>query len=163
MALAKGVLPKPLLQGGSGFDSRAHEMPPTLPEPLEAGTLPTPAISGLLGGISFVTGLGLAEIRRRTEALFLAARERIEALDGFHIYQREQVGAVLLFSYAHLSDTALARALDKADIATRAGLHCAPVAHQALGTADTGAVRLSFSALNTVAELDALWHALKTL
>ena len=163
LALAKNVLPRPLVQGGSGFDSRAHEMPPMLPEHLEAGTLPTPAISGLLGGISFVTDLGLAEVKRRTEALFLGARERIEALDGFHIYQKEHVGAVLLFSHARFTDTALARALDKADIATRAGLHCAPIAHQALGTADRGAVRLSFSALNTVAELDALWHALKEL
>ena len=163
LALSPGVCPRPLLQGGSGFDSRAREMPESLPERLEPGTLPTPAISALLGGVSFVKSLGLPEIGRRTQGLFLAARERLEALHGYRIYEKAHAGPVLLFSHEKLSATEIARRLDRAGIATRAGLHCAPVAHQTIGTGEDGAVRISFSALNTLNEIDALWHVLKDI
>lgn len=161
LALAAHVRPTPLVQGGSGYDSRAHAMPPTLPERLEAGTLPTPAIAGLLGGIEFTRSLGLAEIQNRAKALFLAAKDRLEALDGFRIYQSSHEGSVLLFSHRTRSSTDLARLLDQQGICTRAGLHCAPLAHKALGTPEGGAVRLSFSPFNTLEEIDALWRALE--
>lgn len=161
LALAPHVKPTPLVQGGSGYDSRAHDMPPSLPERLEAGTLPTPAIAGLLGGIGFVRSLGLTEIENRAKTLFLAARERLESLEGFRIYQAAHPGPVLLFSHGTQSATSLARLLDKAGIATRAGLHCAPLAHAALGTPEGGAVRISFSPFNTLREVDTLWQALK--
>lgn len=161
LALAPHIKPTPLVQGGSGYDSRSHAMPSTLPERLEAGTLPTPAIAGLLSGIEFVRELGLAEIQNRTKTLFLAARDRLEALGGFQIYQSVHEGSVLLFSHRTRSATDLARLLDQAGIATRAGLHCAPMAHRALGTPEGGAVRLGFSPLNTLEEVDSLWRALK--
>jgi len=161
LALAPHVMPAPLVQGGSGYDSRAHAMPPSLPERLEAGTLPTPAIAGLLSGIGFVRSLGLDEIQSRVKTLFLAARERLETLGGIQIYQATHAGAVLLFSHSTRSATSLARSLDKAGIAVRGGLHCAPLAHAALGTPEGGAVRVSFGPFNTLQEVDALWQALK--
>ena len=114
LALAPGILPRPLLQGGSGYDSRAQEMPPTLPERLETGTLPTPAISALLGGISFIGEIGVSEIKRRTEALFWAARERIEALPDYRVHDAAHAGPVLLLSHAARSATDLAHLLDRA-------------------------------------------------
>ncbi|MBQ9777505.1 MAG: aminotransferase class V-fold PLP-dependent enzyme, partial [Clostridia bacterium] len=55
----------------------------------------------------------------------------------------------------------LARRLASEGICVRAGYHCAPLAHKAIGSIAHGAVRLSFSVFNTTAELDTLWKALK--
>ena len=163
LALGESVLPAALIEGGSGVNSLAPTMPEELPERLEAGTLPVPAIAGLFGGLSHVMELGLPEIEKRVKTLFFAARDRLESLDGFEIYQKEHPGAVLLFNKRDTHATEVARALDKAGICVRAGLHCAPLAHWALGTPPGGAVRLGFGAFNTLAEVDALWHALKEL
>ena len=49
------------------------------------------------------------------------------------------------------------------DIAVRAGAHCAPLMHEALGTTQTGAVRFSFSHFNTFTEVDTALAALKAM
>lgn len=48
----------------------------------------------------------------------------------------------------------VAAALGEKDIAVRAGLHCAPLAHETAGTVDTGTVRISFSDYNTPREVE---------
>lgn len=161
LALGDRISLSTLIEGGSGVNSLLRTMPEEFPERFEAGTLPVVSIAGLLGGVSHVMELGLPEIESRTKRLFFAARERIESLKGFEIYQPDAKGAVLLFNKVGVSSTDVARALDKAGICTRAGLHCAPLAHQALGTPPGGAVRLSFSAFNTSAEVDVLWRVLQ--
>lgn len=163
LALREGVHLSTIIEGGSGVNSLLHTMPEEMPERLEAGTLPVPAIAGLLGGLRFLSEIGIAEAQKRTQGLFLAARDRLEALPECHIYQRGAVGAVLLFNLRGIAPNDLARMLDREGIFVRAGLHCAPLAHQALGTPKGGAVRLSFGVFNTVEELDALWRALKSI
>ncbi|MBQ9802879.1 MAG: aminotransferase class V-fold PLP-dependent enzyme [Clostridia bacterium] len=163
LALGEDLSLGTFIEGGSGVDSRSNEMPAAFPERFEAGTLPTPAIAGLAGGLSFVTSFGLSTIEKHEKELFLAARERIESLAGFEVYQRETPGGVLLFNHTAIPSTELARQLDKAGICVRAGLHCAPRAHDALGTPAGGAARLGFGIFNTHRELDALWRTLKDL
>ncbi|MBQ3056363.1 MAG: aminotransferase class V-fold PLP-dependent enzyme [Clostridia bacterium] len=161
LALGERISLSTLIEGGSGVNSLSRTMPEEFPERFEAGTLPVVAIAGLCGGISHVMELGSTELENRAKGLFFAARERIEALGGFEIYEPTAAGAVLLFNKIGMSSTELARILDKAGICTRAGLHCAPLAHQALKTPTGGAVRLSFSAFNTSAEVDVLWRVLQ--
>ena len=161
LALGENVHLQTILEGGSGVNSRLPTMPEELPERLEAGTLPVPAIAGLLGGLQFLEGFGIPEVENRVKGLFLAARDRLEALGDCEIYQRDAPGAVLLFNRRGTPPNELARILDREGIFVRAGLHCAPLAHQALGTPEGGAVRLSFGVFNTVEELDVLWRALK--
>ncbi len=163
LALGEGVVPTTIIEGGSGVNSLSPTMPEEFPERFEAGTLPTPAIAGLLGGLSHVIELGLPETEKRAQTLFFAARERIESIDGLEIYQRDAAGAVLLFHKTGVPATEVARVLDKAGICVRAGLHCAPLAHKALGTPAGGAVRLGFGVFNTLNEIDALWRVLKEL
>ncbi len=163
LALGEGVAPVPIFEGGSGSDSLAEEMPALPPERYEAGTLATPAIVGLLEGVRFVQERGLDSIAAHEKALFCAARERLESIPALELYAREQEGAVLLFNHVRLSPQEIAQHLAREGICVRAGLHCAPLAHEALGTAARGAVRLGFGAFNTVAELDALWHVLREL
>ena len=161
LALGERAKLSTLFEGGSGVNSLSRTMPEELPERLEAGTLPVTAIAGLFGGLSHVMEIGLPEIENRVKGLFFAARDRIESLPGFEIYQPETAGAVLLFNKVGIPSTEVARALDKAGICVRAGLHCAPLAHKALGTPAGGAVRLGFGAFNTVKEIDALWRVLQ--
>ncbi len=161
LALGEGVCPSTLIEGGSGYHSLSLEMPAEFPERYEAGTLPTPAIASLLGGVSFLKENGVENLQSRAKSLFLDARERVESLQGFEIYQRDTPGAVLLFNKRGVPATELARWLDKNGICTRAGLHCAPLAHKALGTPEGGAVRLGFGPFNTKAELDTLWRVLE--
>ena len=161
LALGEGIQLSTLIEGGSGVDSLSPTMPSELPERLEAGTLPVCAIAGLLGGISHVRSIGMSEIENRARSLFFAARDRIESLGGYEIYQKDKPGAVLLFNKIGVCPTDTARILDQRGICVRAGLHCAPMAHKALGTPEGGAVRLGFGALNTKDEIDTLWRVLR--
>lgn len=161
LALAEGVLPETIIEGGSGVQSLSPTMPREPPERYEAGTLPLPAICALSGGISFLKDYGVENLEKHLKKLFFAVRERLEGIGGIEIYQKEHAGAVLLFNKSGASPVGLAATLDKAGIAVRAGLHCAPLAHRALGTPTEGAVRISFGPFNTVRELDRLWRVLR--
>lgn len=161
LALGEGFLPTPLMQGGSGVDSVSERMPEAPPERYEAGTLATPAIVGLCKGVEFVQHLGLADISSHIHTLFAAACERLSALANVQLYAADHPGAVLLFSVKGKSSAEVSHLLSQAGICARAGLHCAPLAHQALGTPPDGAVRLSFSVFNRTEDTDAVWKALK--
>lgn len=163
LALGKRLLPNPLIEGGSGVNSLSPRMPTELPERLEAGTLPIPAIAGLIGGLSFLEEIGLPCLMEREKTLFLAARERIEALPQYRIIAGESIGAVLLLQHKKVSAVTVARILAEQGIAVRAGLHCAPLAHKALGTGGVGGVRISFSYHNRISELDTLTAVLKEI
>lgn len=161
LAMAKNISLKTLIEGGSGVDSLSSVMPDAFPERLEAGTLPTPAIAALGGGLSYLQGRGVADVESTAKSLFLAAKERIEALEGYEIYQKNSVGSVLLFNKRGIPADKIARVLDKNGICTRAGLHCAPLAHRAVGAPPSGAVRLSFGPFNTIKEIDRFRQILK--
>ena len=161
LALGANVTLDTVLEGGSGVDSLSPGMPADPPERYEAGTLPTPAIVGLLAGVRSLREVGLTEAAERERKLFRAARERLESVKGIRLYAAEQEGAVLLFERVGVPSVAVGRYLAEQGICVRAGLHCAPMAHRALGTPEDGAVRVSFGRFNTLADVDALWRALR--
>ena len=49
------------------------------------------------------------------------------------------------------------------NIATRTGLHCAPLIHKALGTAPRGTVRMSIGPVNTENDIEAAIQAATTI
>ena len=100
-------------------------------------------------------------IAAHEQMLYRAALERLLELPDIQLYGHEKTGTVLLFNKIGVPSTTLAQRLAARGICTRAGLHCAPMAHRALQTPPDGAVRISFGRYNTVAELDALRQALK--
>ena len=159
----EGVETATLLEGGTGSMSLQQTMPDFLPDRLEAGTHNMPGIAGLLAGVQYVRSVGEAAICRHERLLALAAAEGLRRLPGVRVYARpdlaDQTG-VVSFTAEGQEPESLAAALAERDIAVRAGLHCAPLAHRTAGTVDTGTVRASFSHWNTPEEVGRLLSAM---
>lgn len=134
--------PTPLLYGGTGTESRLQTMPDHLPEGAEAGTLNVPGIAGLDAGIAWLEGQGIENVARREHRQAHRCAEKLHCM-GLEVFRGEhQAGTVSFVSPGDCEE--LAQELAKAGFAVRAGLHCAPLAHESAGTLDTGTVRASF-------------------
>jgi cysteine desulfurase family protein len=153
---------EPLLAGGTGSQSRLLQMPRELPDRLEAGTHNVPGICGLLEGLRFVRQEGVDHILRHELELMDDLRERLAAIPNLRMFasdQGNQTGVLsVLVEGQDCEETA--QELARRGIAVRAGLHCAPIAHESAGTLQTGTVRISCSAFNSHREVRALARAL---
>lgn len=163
LALRDGLTLDTLTEGGNGINSLEGEMPENPPERYESGTLPLPAVAGLMQGIRTVEQIGLENIRAHEAALYTALLDRLSGLPGVQVYAPEHVGSVLLFNVGDMPSDKVGRQLDRRGICVRSGFHCAPLAHRTLGTPKHGAVRVSLGIYNTLSDLDALWSALKDM
>ena len=133
---------EPLLMGGTGSDSVRQDMPEYLPERLEAGTLNVPGIAGLSAGLAFLERAGVERIGEREQRQALRCAAGLEAL-GLKVFTGpHQAGTVSFLPGQDCEE--FARALAEQGVAVRAGLHCAPLAHESAGTLESGTVRLSF-------------------
>ena len=151
-----GRTPKYLMSGGTGFDSRNREMPDFLPERLEPGTQNIPGIAGLLEGVRFVQVKGQGRILTHERRLIRRLAQLLgEAGGGRPVLAEDprQQGGVLSVLHPRLDCEAVAAALGRAGVCTRAGLHCAPLAHETAGDLDRGSLRFSVSGLNTEQEI----------
>ena len=146
--------------GGNGINSAKTDMGKVSPESYEGGTLAVPSIAGLGAGVRFVKRIGTAKIRAHEAALCEKIKQNLRFDGRIKIYLPEESGSALLFNAYGIDGSELARRLARRGICTRAGLHCAPTAHEALGTGGD-AVRLSFSAFNTAEEAESFCAILK--
>ncbi len=158
---------EPLKVGGSGTHSYDEDHPSFMPEHLEAGTLNGHGIMGLAAGVRFVQEVGLSAIHTKEMALldrFMAGISEIPAIKVYGGSGGIDRTAVVALNLGDADSGEIAGALN-ADygICTRAGAHCAPLMHKALGTASQGAVRFSFSWFNTFDEIDQAILALQEL
>ena len=128
-------------------------MPDFLPDRLEAGTLAVPLLAGLSSGIDFVRGFQKGALYKNETRLCSRMRRELERINGLRVYG-ERDGSILLFSADGISSEGFAEALDGYGICVRAGFHCAPTAHEKLGTPKDGAVRISFGAFNTERDVE---------
>lgn len=164
LVLREGLpLPETVIEGGSGVNSLEWQMPDRLPERLEAGTLPTPAIAALGEGIKFVRSIGTDEIRKHEEHLFVLTLDKLSSISGVRIYAPKYQGSTLLFTVDGIPSDTVSSHLDDRGICTRSGFHCCPSGHKALGTPNDGAVRVSFGIFNRESETDALYRAVREL
>ena len=151
------------LYGGNGKNSAEIDMGREPPDSFEVGTLSTPAIVGLGEGLRFIRQRGREQIEFMETQLFLHAKKAIEKIPHTKIYLPEsQKGSLLLLGFEGISPSLVAEKLSDHGICTRAGLHCAPIAHRTLGTGGD-ALRISFSAMNTMSEIETFAYILQTI
>ena len=154
----------PLLYGGTGSESLRQEMPDFLPDRLEAGTHNVSGIAGLEAGIAFVRAQRPERILLHERALLRRAAAALEALPRVRVFRAPEEpmqAGVLSFTVDGMASEEVADAMAQRGVALRAGLHCAPFAHRTAGTLPDGTVRLSVSAFNREAEIDAMAEALR--
>lgn len=144
--------PEPKIYGGNGIFSKEPHMGGEMPERLEAGTLNTFGICGLSAGIKYVSELGIEEIREVTHALCQYITDGLLEL-GCTVYgDYANKTPIILFNVRGTDCSEVSSYLDKCGICTRSGFHCAPTAHKALGTENTGGVRVSLGFSSTKSE-----------
>lgn len=142
----EGVDVRPLLRGGTGGNSLDRDMPVSMPDRLEAGTVNVPGIVGLAAGVEAVLERGVEKLHVEEMRLKRRLWEGLSAMAGVSVRSPrgdDGVG-VVTFTAMSVDPSTLARRLEKEwGVLGRAGLHCAPECHRLLGTAETGALRLS--------------------
>lgn len=155
---------RPLMAGGTGSESRNQSMPEFLPDRLEAGTHNIPGIAGLMAGAEYVRSHGAANIGAHERVLMRRMARQLENVPGLEVFEAADDAAqagVLSVRHERIGSEELGAELGRRGVCVRAGLHCAPLAHETAGTLETGTVRLSFSPFNTPREIDAAAQQLK--
>ena len=166
MCIREGIEIRPFKVGGSGVHSYDRHQPEDYPTRLEAGTLNTHGIAGLSAAVDFIRQTGMERIREKETVLMQRFYKGVSAVEGVTVYGNfgNDRTAVVALNIRDYDSGAVADALyEQFGIAVRAGAHCAPRMHEALGTRDQGAVRFSFGWFNTEAEVDAAIEAVSQL
>ena len=162
---------EPLISGGTGSISHTEDIPKFMPDRFEAGTLNLPGIIGLHAGITWLENTGMDAIREHELSLTRRFLDGLAAIDPdsrrLRIAGRSdctmRTGVVSIQTLAKDPAQIAFQLDDTYGIMTRVGLHCAPSAHQTLGTFPTGTIRFSFGWNNTEAEVDLALNALKEI
>lgn len=166
LCIRPGIEVRPFKVGGSGVHSFDRAQPTDYPTCLEAGTLNSHGIAGLAAAVDWLTQTGLDTIQAHENMLMRRFYEGVSTIDGVTVYGdfSTERAAIVSLNIADADSAEVADALSEDyGIAVRAGAHCAPRMHQALGTVEQGAVRFSFSYFNTADEVDAAIRALHEL
>ena len=153
-----------LIEGGTGTNSKSFDMPEQYPEHLEPGTQNVSGIAGLsaaLDGFEYPSG---------ESELFFELVKGLEQIDGITLYGAPRCKTdlkfytpALLFNKRGYDCEELAAKLNENGIAVRAGYHCSPCAHRALGSFESGGVRVSPGRNNSKREVTEFLRVIKTL
>jgi cysteine desulfurase family protein len=155
-------------QGGTGTNSEQDTQPDDLPHKLEAGNLNVPGIVGLAAGVAYVRERGIREIGEHERQLATALWHGLNQVDGVTLYgprdPQGRVGVVSL-NIDCVEPQETAAMLDSAfGIQVRAGLHCAPLVHRAIGTEKLGGtLRMSIGPFNTDEDIASAIDAVRQL
>ena len=168
LAINSDILPESLTQGGTGSMSSSLEQPETLPDKYESGTPNLPGIAGLNAGLKFVMERGEANILSAETAKAQRLYDGLASMRDVVLYTaRPQITThvpVISFNVrGHDSEQIAALLSDRFNIAVRAGLHCAPLAHKSFGTEEQGTVRAVISVYTKPAQIDYFLLSLKKI
>lgn len=150
---------EPLKEGGTGINSEDPLQPREYPLRLETGTPNTVGIAGLGAGLRFIVREGVKRIREHEVRMVERLVEGLLGIRGVTVYgtldARERTSQVS-FNLEGWPSMDLASTLERRHkVGGRAGLHCAPLAHEYFGTLKTGgAMRLAPGYFTTEEEID---------
>lgn len=133
----------PVLFGGTGSQSLSRQMPEELPDRLEAGTMNVAGIAGLQAGMEYICRIGRENVEKEERKITELACRGLRQL-GIPTFCGAHQCSVVSFVPRHTGCEEAGQLLGEKGIAVRAGLHCAPLAHESAGTLRTGTVRMSF-------------------
>lgn len=167
LCINSNTLPLPLIHGGTGTESENLFQPLAMPERLESGTLATPLICSISAGVKYVD----KHFEKNNKKIADLTQYLIKKLKPYQtngnvkLYTLETAtSGVICFNITGVDSIEATNYLDnKYNIATRGGLHCAPLAHTFLETLSTGAIRVSLSFKNTKKQVDLLLRAVDEL
>lgn len=154
-----------LLAGGNGMKSLSEEMPRSMPEKMECGSMDTPAIAGLQASLAWLKG---AKPKQHEDTLMEYLIPKLREISGLHLYCAPdlslQAGVISLNLDGFRANEVAAILDNEWDIAVRAGHHCAARIHKHLNDKEfDGTVRVSVSAFTTKEELNTLVKGLKSI
>lgn len=153
----EGLEVRPLLRGGTGGDSLSREMPPAMPDRLEAGTGNAAGVAGLHEACEFVLARGIDSLHGHESALKTRLRGGLSSIPGVRVHSptAPDGAGVVTITHDRINPWELAERLDREfSVLARPGLHCAPEVHRMLGTEGTGALRFSLGWCSTPADVD---------
>lgn len=157
----------PIVSGGTGSASDSEEIPAYMPDRFEPGTPNVPGIYGLEAALAFLEETGVAQIAAHDRALTARFLDGVGAIPNVEVIGPRtvegRVGVVSL-DFPGQDNAEVAEKLERDfDILTRCGLHCAPSAHQTLGTFPRGTVRFSWGWFTTESEIDDALEAIRSV
>ena len=149
-----------IIEGGTGTASDSLDQPVTMPDRMESGTPNMSGIAGLRAGIGFVQRKGIQNIFNHEMSLINYLYKKLSGMKGIKLYTSEPkfpyFVPVLSFNVGDVSSEVIASKLNDRGISVRSGLHCAPSAHDYIGTLEQGAVRVCPSAFSNMNEINTL-------
>ena len=149
---------KPLMSGGTGSKSGILYQPDFMPDIYESGTINTPGIVGLGAGIEFIEKTGEDAIKTKKDLLIKRLYDGLYQNRNIRLYNSKNTAensGIVAFNVKDVDSSEICEELDRIyGIACRAGLHCAPLAHNHFRTQKTGIVRMSVGFFNSINEID---------
>jgi cysteine desulfurase family protein len=157
-----------LRQGGTGTRSEDDHQPDSLPDKYESGNHNAPGLVGLEAGVAWLLERSIDSVAAHERQLTRRLRDGLTAIPGVRLYgpaaDAERVGVVSLTIDGYDPQDAAAILDQSFGIQARAGMHCAPGVHRALGTFESGGtLRLSVGPMNTTDDVDATCEALRQI
>lgn len=155
---------KNVFTGGSGVNSFDRFNPVEMPDVFEYGTINFHSIIALGAGVKFIDEIGIDKVSAKIHVLRKKLFYGIKEIPGIELYCNEKDSSIVSFNYKKYVSSEISEKLYKmSKIASRGGIHCAPLFHERVGTRDKGIVRLSLSYFNSEDEIDKTIETIKML
>ena len=163
LILSEDTEVSPLIMGGTGTETFNLNQPDCLPEKLESGTLPLPAIAAFKEGVRYA-GANLNNFAEVLENYTRYVSGALRELKNIRVYSEPNPAGIISFAAENMPSQDFADILNSEyDIAVRGGFHCAPLTHKFLGTDKNGLVRVSLAPHNSTREINYFLSAAKEI